>query len=159
MNIEKMKTEYINNQKAQVFLIGFNHKGLCYSIMLNPHDFIMLCKQDKTSKKYHRQDCLRFKPTRTQKQALINEYINKQDIILCDTEKLFKGKKQGENCGHVFERMTFEKYNGQKCEKQFWYNGGDFIVYNELKEKYIVQAKFEYGTVCNESQIAKICKG
>ena len=147
MKGDTMKKDYRNNQKANIFLIGFSYQGNIYRILLSIEVFMKLTKYDKTSKSHGKKPCLRFKPTANQKRALIN-----LGATCWSNEATFQEKiLPNENKGQTFERIMKKEFNGMPCKNRCWWNGGDFEYYNK-----IYQVKYENATVCTAEQCRRV---
>lgn len=147
MKGDTMKKDYINNQQADIFLVGFIYKELYYITMLDLETFMLMSKYDKTSKSHGRKNCLRFKPTVKQKRGMIATGA----ICYCDNLTLQREKIGRENNGQVFERLMCKEYSGIPCKDRFWWTGGDFECYDK-----IIQVKLENGTLCTAEQCKKL---
>lgn len=145
MKGDTMKHDYIINQVAENFAVGFSYKGLVYMVTTFSTSWVMqFSKYDKTSKSHGRQACLRFKPTAAQKEYIIKYF---KPVVLCTIEELDDEILQGENKGHAFERLARKVLHGWACKPRGWWDGVDFVAKGEG-----YQAKYEGGTFCTAKQ-------
>lgn len=147
MKGDTMRNDYANNQKADLFGLGFEYRGYVYGFLADLACAMYHAKADKTSKKRGRISCLRLRISAADK-----AWYAEDMEPLCTVEELEAMRKPGENRGHVFERLLREKYGATPCEARAWWQGADFI----LPAGDTIQAKFEGGTFCTAKQCREV---
>lgn len=143
-----MENTYISKNKANLIAYGFNYKGEFF-VAFNAVGTLYGVRNDKTSRKHGRVDCLRFRPTEAEKLDFISDG---GALCLGSMETLRAWARDGENLGHAFERFMIAWDNGTKCATRAWWNGADYM------DKYgnLIQVKFEGGTFCTLPQCEKL---
>lgn len=148
------------NNAADAFAVGFIYGGNIYGFLCDTAYALSLARRDKTSKKHGRKACLRLRFTADEKRELATEEYFSDKRRLCTLAEFEAMKRDGENFGHVFERLMRDKYNGITCKRGGWWESADFNAdcrYYSNSGKVIldwtnIQAKFDGGTFCTVDQ-------